>query len=441
MLNELIARKLDELSTNKSLDRKGLEQQQARKFLRLVDHVQQRSPFYRALINNRRIDIRTCTPSDFPVLTKGELLDNFDDIVTDRSITKKKLEAFLSASKDPTDLFDDRYIVCSSSGTSGQTAIFVYSLEEYFASMARVLASGAPTIATGRKLKVAFVGAVHGHFAGITMTSSLRLLPDSDTFDLLPIDILSPQSEIVETLNRFQPDMLYTYSSALCELAERKARGDLLINPYALRCGGEALRPDDRRFIEETFGAPLTNVYASSECLYMGAGRADMSMVLFEDDLIFELHDEHTCVTNLFNYTLPLIRYRFDEVLLPVAGAQSGPYRTVNELIGRSETNLVLKNRNGDDDMISAIALALLHLPGVRRFQFVSRTKTAFAVRVSLQSNNDMNPDSVVSLARRELAQVLQKKKMENIRFDVELVDEFAADPISGKFKLVVPDR
>ncbi|MHA1560142.1 MAG: hypothetical protein ACTSWI_05660, partial [Alphaproteobacteria bacterium] len=72
-----------EHTRNARRSRAQIETLQRKKFRRLVAHVNERSPYYRDLIASRGIDIATCAPTDFPPLTKTELIANFDRIVTD----------------------------------------------------------------------------------------------------------------------------------------------------------------------------------------------------------------------------------------------------------------------------------------------------------------------------------------------------------------------
>src|SRR6202008_4629733 len=104
-----------------------LEAAQLLKFRKLVSYAQQHSPFYRALIAQRKIDVRTCLPSDFPILTKDIVMANFDHLVTDRNLTHKRIAEFLARSSDPTELFEGRYHVLHSSGSSGAIGSFVFS--------------------------------------------------------------------------------------------------------------------------------------------------------------------------------------------------------------------------------------------------------------------------------------------------------------------------
>ena len=77
-------------------------------------------------------------------------------------------------------------------------------------------------------------------------------------------------------------------------------------------------------------------------------------MVLYDDDLICEFHDDCLIVTNLFNFTLPLIRYRLNDVLQSRGTTWAGgPYLELEELVGRNEILPAFTNRLGQEDFIS----------------------------------------------------------------------------------------
>ena len=118
----------------------------------------------------------------------------------------------------------------------------------------------------------------------------------------------------------------------------------LNVKPSIVESCGEPLSPTDKEFIENTFECKLLNVYASTEFLYMGISKPEYGdMYLLEDDLIFELHSDHTCVTNLFNFTMPLIRYRMEDILIPVPeNDRILPFTKVQEVIGRREYTMCL---------------------------------------------------------------------------------------------------
>ncbi len=157
MLGEAITRwrKGRELKRVAQLTRAELEAAKLAKFRRLVRYAQQRSPYYRRIIAERGIDVATCTPGDFPVLTKSLLMQHFDEIVTAPGVTKSAIADFLTRSHDPTELFLDRYRVIHTSGSSGEVGYFVYSKADWANGTAMRPQRGRP-VAQGQPPKANF---------------------------------------------------------------------------------------------------------------------------------------------------------------------------------------------------------------------------------------------------------------------------------------------
>ena len=150
--------------------------------------------------------------------------------------------------------------------------------------------------------KYAYVAAVKGHFAGVTMANTGSHLPFLYQ-EVRKLDINQPFQQIIDALNTMQPNSLGGYAFALRKLAEAQRNGRLSIAPTIVQSAGEPLSQQDKDTIQNLFHAPVVNVYGTSEHLMMGIGMDDFDgMYLMEDDLIFEIHPTHTCVTNLFHY-------------------------------------------------------------------------------------------------------------------------------------------
>lgn len=422
---------------NLRFTREQLERSQLRKFRRLVSHAGKHSPYYRELIARHRIEVRNCVPSDFPVMSKKDVIEHFDDIVTDRRITRARVAEFLSRSKDPTELFEGRFHVLHTSGTSGTVGCFVFSHEAWIRGACHVV-----RVAPLRwRRRIAFVAATRGHFAG----ASLMLTGNHGTnhlfYNVRAYDVGQPMPSIIEELNRFQPHTLSGYAAVLKVLAEAQERGELRIAPAQIGNGGEPLMPEVKAYLERVFRAPVLNGYASSEHLHMAMSLPGADgMFLLEDDLIFELNPDHTCVTNLFNYTMPLIRYRMDDVLVP--GSSSGhpyPFTRINEVVGRKEDALVFTNRRGQEDFIHPIVIVELIIPGLNGWQIVLESRTSFRFRArydaTLSESQRRDTDGCI---RERLRAILAEKDMDNVRFEIEPVESLEIDSRSGKFRLVV---
>src|SRR5271169_1195204 len=108
------------LRGNSHLPRPQFEAERLLRFRDLVRHAQQHSPYYAAIMRAGGIEADKSQPTDFPVLTKRLLKDNFDDIVTDRRITRSGITDFLQHSHDPEERYLGEFIVLHTSGSSGE---------------------------------------------------------------------------------------------------------------------------------------------------------------------------------------------------------------------------------------------------------------------------------------------------------------------------------
>src|SRR5262245_43002958 len=72
---------------------------QRRRLRALLRHATSRSRFYRDKFAG--IDFDRCSISDLPTTTKDELMERFDDVVTDPSIRRVELEKFVD---DPSNI-------------------------------------------------------------------------------------------------------------------------------------------------------------------------------------------------------------------------------------------------------------------------------------------------------------------------------------------------
>ncbi len=446
MLDGLLTaiRKRREVRRASRLTRAQLEELKLGKFRNLVRHAQQRSPYYRKIIVERGIDVATCRPADFPVLTKSLLMSHFDEIVTVPDVTKESVAAFLTRSKDPTERFLGKYIVIHTSGSSGEVGYFVYSPQDWARGLAMRSQGPRPTRKRKGKFRLSYYAATDGHYAGVTLIGAFRSGIARWFIDVQLLEVNSPLSDVVAALNQFQPDMLGGYTTALKILAERQRAGELDLNCLiGIASAGEATTEADRAFLEQTFGCALTNTYGCSEHLGMGGSPPGSSnIVLYDDDLMFEFYADHSVVTNLFNYTLPLIRYRMADVLRPLESGQHAPYLVIESLVGRAELQPVFTNRDGTRDFISPHTINEIFVAGVTRFQLQLLGDDEFRFMVCLDGALDSaRRSAAIEAVGRRLSEILVQKRMDNVRFTVVPTDDLPVNPRTRKFQLIVDQR
>lgn len=323
---------------------------------RLLQVAVDRSPWHRRNLGGvdpERIDEQTL--SQLPTMTKDDLMEHFDEIVTDRRLSLDLVERHLDSLTTGGYLLGE-YTVVASSGSSGRRGVFVYDREgwaAYYLGIVRILlrARGADPELAQRSMVTAMVAAkspMHAT-AAAAWTFSGPHLP------CLQFPVTLPLAEIVDGLNRAQPTFLRGYTSALHALAEEARAGDLRIRPGRVWTAAEPLSGEVRTVLEETWGVPVGNVWGTSE----GGGLATPcdhgSSHMNEDLHILELVDEQgepvepgaraakVFLTNLFNLALPLIRYELtDEVTVIPGPCRCGSaHRRIEDIQGRLDDRFV----------------------------------------------------------------------------------------------------
>jgi phenylacetate-coenzyme A ligase PaaK-like adenylate-forming protein len=442
--------KLREARAMARMSREAFEAHRLEKFRRLVRHANQHSPFYQDIIRERGIDMDTCTPADFPVLTKSILMANFDRLVTDRRVTRQAVADFLTRSRDPNDLFLGEYRVMHTSGTSGEVGYFLYHSTDWSRGMfangmrrRRSLAGRRRPRARGGKFRLAFYGATGGHFAGVTMFSAIARSPARLFVKTGIFEINSPLPQTIAGLNAFQPDVLSGYTAALRMLGDKQNEGLLKISPRAIAATGETVTKADMEALHAAFGADVTSAYGCTEHLGLGASEpGGETMRLNGSELIFEFREDHSLITNLFNYTMPLIRYRMSDILIPIDADPDPRNLRIKNLVGRTERVPTFQNAAGQSDFISPHTINEIFVKGVSRFQFRMTGPSAFRFLVILDAGLDAAARvTAIEGVNQRLREILEQKGLSNVTFTVDVVDEIPVNPQTRKFQLIVDDR
>src|SRR6516165_8842456 len=108
-----------------------LRTERERRMRTLLATAKERSPWHRERL--RDVDAATFTEDDLPSLptmSKDDLMDNFEAVVTDRRLTRDVVDAYVEDLPENLYLFD-HYLVVASGGSSGRRGIFVYDWEAF----------------------------------------------------------------------------------------------------------------------------------------------------------------------------------------------------------------------------------------------------------------------------------------------------------------------
>ena len=274
--------------------------QRERRLRALLDAAAAGSPFYRERLGARR----GAAPAlaDLAPVSKAELMQHFDDWACDRQISRAGVDDFLGDVARVGDAYLGRYLVWTSSGTSGEPGIFVQDEAALAAFDAldllrfRGLGLGAmPAAVFAPGQRYAYVAATGGHFAGIASIERLRRIGDSAALlapwlrpQVRTFSVLQPLPELMRQLQDYAPTVMISYPSCADLLAQAAAAGRLALKLQEVWVGGEQLSTEQRQRIVKTFGCRLRNNYGASEFFSIAWECAHGAMHLNDDWLIAE---------------------------------------------------------------------------------------------------------------------------------------------------------
>jgi phenylacetate-coenzyme A ligase PaaK-like adenylate-forming protein len=356
-----------------------------------------------------------------PVFTKAELMERFDEWVTDPDIT---LEGLRSLTADPQRIgqpYLDRYVVWESSGSSGQPAIFVQdaqcmAINDALESLRR--SPFTPAVghvdAQGLDERIAFVGVTTGHFASIVQMRRLQMLYPWAERSIRNISILQPMASVVQELNAFEPTIVATYPSVAIALAGQREEGTLCIAPHAIWTGGENLSAASRARVAKQMHCTVRDHYGASEFLSIASECSCGHLHANTDWLILEPVDEKhhpvppghasatTLLTHLGNRVQPILRYDLgDRITVSARPCDCGSPLPVIQVSGRNDPPLQMRGTNGKPVVLLPLALTtvLEEQAGLYEFQVHQRDDHTLELQVP---QTDASADA--SLARGQQA-------------------------------------
>ena len=317
----------------------------------LVRGAIERSPWHRQRLAGVDLDrLNERTLRDLPVMTKDDVMTNFDEVVTNPRLRLDVCNAHLETLTDDAYLFG-RYHVIASGGSTGRRGVFVYDWDEWatmYLGVQRYELRRQAQEGRSRPGPITMTTVAAGRASHASRALAQTFASKDRVIGGIPITL--PIDEIVAGLNQRDPDVIFAYPSAILPLADKARSGELRIRPRRILLGAEPVLPEIRAAAEETWNVPVINVYGSSEGGAMGiACGQGPGLHLAEDLCILEAVDANgrmvapgersakIYLTNLYNHTLPLIRYEItDEVTLLSGTCPCGSaHRLIDDPQGR----------------------------------------------------------------------------------------------------------
>ena len=382
----------------------GIAQRQQTRLAALIEATLRGSRLYRALWP---AGASAHTPLQaLPPVERRQLMADFGGWVTDPQLELAALRAFTA---DPTRIGQPwlgRYMVWESSGTSGQPGVFVQDAQAMAVNDALEALRRSPPpkpLLTGwldplgLGERMAFIGAIDGHFASTVSVRRLCALNPWLARSTRSFSLLEPLPALVQALNAFAPTAIATYPTAAALLADEAARGALRIRPREIWTGGEYLAPAMRAHIARHLGGTVRNSYGASEFLAMAWECAHGQLHVNADWVVLEPVDEKfqpvpagqpsasVLLTNLANHVQPLVRYDLgDQVTLPAGRCSCGSPLPVLQVQGRHDEPLVMAGRAGQSVTLLPLALSTVLEDHAGVFDFYLRQTDARTLELQL---------------------------------------------------------
>ncbi|GIW39517.1 MAG: coenzyme F390 synthetase [Candidatus Binatia bacterium] len=418
-----------------------LERHQRDALRTLLAHALRCSPFHARRLSG--VDPEGFELGDLPSLppmTKGEMMEHFDEVTTDRRLDRATVEAHLAAaSQEPTLLFD-RYVCLTSGGSSGIRGIFLQTIEEHveFAcsisrrSLARLMALGGPPPGGFVLAMVAAASPVHatGFGAATSKSGPMRIVSVPAT---LPI------CEAVARLNDIQPHALMGYPTRLEALAAEQRAGRLRITPFAVTTTGEVLTPSARAAIADAFGVPPVDQFASTEGLVGHSEPGESVLTFATDNCLVELVDadgrpvppgvpsEGILVTNLYNLTQPLIRYEITDRFVRHPDSPEGYLRASVE--GRADEVF----RYGSVEIHPIVVrTVMVKTPAVSEYRV---HQTPRGIDMEVVASESLDTETLAA----NLCASLRDAGLRDPLATVRCVEGIERNPLTGKVRRFVP--
>ncbi|PVZ60859.1 phenylacetate--CoA ligase family protein [Arthrobacter sp. H-02-3] len=382
-----------------------------------------------------------------PVVTKAELMANFDQAVTVPGLrladVEHHLQTLSESGGDPGIPWKGRWWAAATAGTTGRRGTFIWDRSEWttvLASYARANDWAGISAGLSHPLKVAVVSSRVPTHQSAVVGASLR----SRMVPTLRLDVTAPMKETVAALNDFQPRSLVGYASALRPLAAEQRAGRLDVAPEAVMSASEVLSAQAAAEMEAAWGSRPFDVYAATETAGIASPCIYRKSHVYEDLVIVEPVDQagapvpmgtvgaRLLVTVLFSRTLPLIRYEMsDRVGLGGRGCPCGrSFALLQTVEGRVEDVLLLPGRQGPVSVHPNVFHNVLDKAAVAGWQVIQEPSALRVLLVGLAR------DHSVERVHAELVAALTSSGVVGTQLDVQVVESVERTAL-GKAPLV----
>ncbi|HZI94735.1 MAG TPA: hypothetical protein VFE84_10860 [Patescibacteria group bacterium] len=289
---------LDQLERTQWLSHEAIVSLQRDKLVKMLEHAGRTVPYYRELYRSAGFDPRAvASVADLRALP-----------LLDRDVLQQRYVDFRSSAAPP-DAFER-----ATGGSTGRPLRFLADKHEMTLRSAHIYRH-LRWFGWSLGDRVAYVwgsdidsrehrglqGAIHDWFAGILWLDAFRLGSDQLDADL-------------ERLARFEPAVVIGYPSSLHLLARRALEKPARKALRGIETSAEQLAPDVRNDLVQAFGCAVLDRYGCREAGVIAHECTRGSLHINAEAVVMEVVEGEVVVTTLNNRSMPLIRYRVEDL-------------------------------------------------------------------------------------------------------------------------------
>jgi phenylacetate-CoA ligase len=425
-----------------------VRKEQTTRLRKVIAHAQRCSLFYGERLNG--VDADTITLEnlpDLPFLTKSDVMENWDQLVTDPELQLTEVTAHLQRLKsgeETNPYYLGKYCASATGGSSGKRGLFLWDWETFAitANIAYRMEAQADAVAppTGLRRTAVICAGSPVHASHLLFPVSLdpqretRIFPAGTTI-----------SDLVAQLNEWQPDRLVGYASIVQELCSEALHGALAVRLNRISTNSEPLLAEARQMALKAWGINIHDTWGSVEIgVAASEGEAFSGLSLAEDFLIFEAVDgqdrptsnpdqvERMLVTKLFGDVMPMIRYEMTDTLIldDTPNSDAPGYRRIRGIKGRSDAWFVYPGRIRIHPMIFRDILG--QEPDISEYQV---RQTAAGAQIGIVCRGSFDVPALTRAIQRSLAGV----GLPDAPISIELVAELPRHAETNKLVRFVP--
>jgi phenylacetate-CoA ligase len=441
----------NDLKAHHKWTRREIEALQQEQLSLLVIHAVRESPFYKErcgdMVKGNRVVLQ-----ELPIINKEIMMENFDRMVTDPRLKLAELQAYLEQlTRD--DHYLGEYRVFTTSGSTGLKGTYVFSRDEWsivLGSMFRLVPFMGISERLNKRSRLCWIGAHNPKH----ISYCLAVGSDTELSRTRRLEATNSIDDLIISLNKFQPDAVHAYPSIISLLALEQVNGRLNIHPHIISTFGELRTEEMTRNIRQAWAPLLFNNYGITEVGIFGSDCPLQRGIHILDDLfIVEVVDERNravsngstghklLITNLFNYTQPLIRFEVsDMIALAKEPCPCGrPFNLIHHVEGRSDDIIYLQDLHDKDKVVPLHPIhfrSTISAFGEIKEYHVLHNENGIFLDISVQE--DAPREKIKRKLEGTLKGILESHGARCPPIDVRFVHRIVRDPRKmGKLKLV----